>query len=136
VAALTDRLEYVLGKKAADPLAAHFGMRTVNDLLRHYPRKYSDGMTVLGEGEELVSLSSHGLTENLHRWNTRHRRIGRMGMEMDQGHSTTPSISNGLLSKPDVEGVESDGEPLRPLLLMLLIDGSSLKERALLGIAG
>ena len=90
----------------------------------------------IGEGEELVSLSSHGLTENLHRWNTRHRRIGRMGMEMDQGHSTTPSISNGLLSKPDVEGVESDGEPLRPLLLMLLIDGSSLKERALLGIAG
>jgi ATP-dependent DNA helicase RecG len=53
VAALTDRLEFVLGKKAADPLAEHFGMRTVNDLLRHYPRKYSDGMTVLEEGEEL-----------------------------------------------------------------------------------
>lgn len=53
MAVLTDRLEYVLGKKAADPLAEHFGMRTVNDLLRHYPRRYSDGMTVLGEGEEL-----------------------------------------------------------------------------------
>ena len=53
MAALTDRLEFVLGKKAADPLAEHFGMRTVNDLLRHYPRKYSDGMTVLEEGEEL-----------------------------------------------------------------------------------
>ena len=50
---LTDRLDYVLGKKAADPLEEHFGIRTVNDLLRHYPRKYSDGMTVLGEGEEL-----------------------------------------------------------------------------------
>jgi len=53
VAVLTDRLDYVLGKKAADPLAEHFGIRTVNDLLRHYPRKYSDGMTVLGEGEDL-----------------------------------------------------------------------------------
>jgi ATP-dependent DNA helicase RecG len=53
VAVLTDRLDYVLGKKAAGPLEEHFGIRTVNDLLRHYPRKYSDGMTVLGEGEEL-----------------------------------------------------------------------------------
>jgi ATP-dependent DNA helicase RecG len=53
VAALTDLLDYVLGKKAAGPLEEHFGIRTVNDLLRYYPRKYSDGMTVLGEGEEL-----------------------------------------------------------------------------------
>jgi ATP-dependent DNA helicase RecG len=53
VALLTDRLDFVLGKKAAGPLEEHFGIRTVNDLLRHYPRKYSDGMTVLGEGEEL-----------------------------------------------------------------------------------
>jgi len=53
VAVLTDRLDYVLGKKAAGPLDEHFGIRTVNDLLRHYPRKYSDGMTVLDEGEEL-----------------------------------------------------------------------------------
>ena len=53
MAVLTDRLEYVLGKKAAGPLEEHFGIRTVNDLLRHYPRKYSDGMTVLGEGAEL-----------------------------------------------------------------------------------
>jgi ATP-dependent DNA helicase RecG len=53
VAVLTDRLDYVLGKKAADPLEESFGIRTVNDLLRHYPRKYSDGMTVRGEGEDL-----------------------------------------------------------------------------------
>lgn len=53
MAVLTDRLDYVLGKKAAGPLEEHFGILTVNDLLRHYPRKYSDGMTVLEEGEEL-----------------------------------------------------------------------------------
>ena len=52
MAVLTDRLDFVIGKKAAGPLEEHFGIRTVNDLLRHYPRKYSDGMTVRGEGEE------------------------------------------------------------------------------------
>jgi ATP-dependent DNA helicase RecG len=53
VVALTDRLDFVLGKKSARLLEEHFGIRTVNDLLRHYPRKYSEGMTVRGEGEEL-----------------------------------------------------------------------------------
>ncbi|MCV7286402.1 ATP-dependent DNA helicase RecG [Mycolicibacterium wolinskyi] len=50
---LGDRLDMVIGTKAAGPLEEHFGIRTVNDLLRHYPRKYSDGMTVRGEGEAL-----------------------------------------------------------------------------------
>lgn len=50
---LSDRLEFVIGKKNAERLNANFGLRTVNDLLRHYPRKYSDGMTVRGEGEAL-----------------------------------------------------------------------------------
>ncbi|KUI19521.1 ATP-dependent DNA helicase RecG [Mycobacterium sp. GA-1285] len=53
MATLSDRLDFVIGKKSADPLAEHFGIHTVDDLLRHYPRKYSDGMTVLDEGEEL-----------------------------------------------------------------------------------
>ncbi|WP_094285563.1 ATP-dependent DNA helicase RecG [Mycobacterium lehmannii] len=53
MATLSDRLDFVLGKKAAGPLAEHFGIHTVNDLLRHYPRKYSDEMTTVGEGEEL-----------------------------------------------------------------------------------
>ena len=53
MATLTDRLDMVIGAKSAKPLEEHFGIRTVNDLLRHYPRKYSDGMTVRGEGESL-----------------------------------------------------------------------------------
>ena len=52
MAVLTDRLDFVLGKKAAGQLEEHFGIRTVNDLLRHYPRKYSDGMSVLEEGDQ------------------------------------------------------------------------------------
>jgi ATP-dependent DNA helicase RecG len=53
VVALTDPLDRVIGAKAAGPLDEFFGIRTVDDLLRHYPRKYSDGMTVRGEGEVL-----------------------------------------------------------------------------------
>lgn len=51
MATLNDRLDMVIGARSAKPLEEHFGIRTVNDLLRHYPRKYSDGMTVRGEGE-------------------------------------------------------------------------------------
>ena len=53
MADLTDRLDFVIGGSNARKLEEHFGIRTVNDLLRHYPRKYSEGMTVRGEGEDL-----------------------------------------------------------------------------------
>lgn len=53
MAKLDDSLHFVLGKKAADNLEEYLGLRTVNDLLRYFPRKYSDAMTVRGEGEDL-----------------------------------------------------------------------------------
>ena len=59
MATLDDRLEFVLGRKTAEKLEEHFGMRTVNDLLRHYPRKYSQGATVFGEGSELPEEGDH-----------------------------------------------------------------------------
>lgn len=37
---LGDRLDLVIGAKSADPLDDVFGIRTVGDLLRHYPRSY------------------------------------------------------------------------------------------------
>ena len=52
MASLDDRLDFLVGDKAAGPLEEYFGIRTVNDLLRYFPRKYSDGMTTRGEGEE------------------------------------------------------------------------------------
>ncbi|MGW0158102.1 ATP-dependent DNA helicase RecG [Mycobacterium sp. NPDC003323] len=53
MAVLGDLLSHVLGVKAANSLEEAFGLRTVNDLLRHYPRKYSDGINVREEGEEI-----------------------------------------------------------------------------------
>jgi ATP-dependent DNA helicase RecG len=59
VAALTDRLVYVLGAKSADPLDEAFGIRTVHDLLRHYPRSYVEGAAVRGVGDERPPAGEH-----------------------------------------------------------------------------
>ncbi|MFY2861842.1 ATP-dependent DNA helicase RecG [Mycobacterium sp. THU-M104] len=52
MASLGDRLTFVLGAKAADPLEEAFGIRTVDDLLRHYPRSYAEGATRWGADED------------------------------------------------------------------------------------
>src|SRR5437899_300913 len=48
---LDERLPAVVGGTTAKRLAADFGMRTVGDLLRHYPRRY-------GHRGELPDLAS------------------------------------------------------------------------------
>jgi ATP-dependent DNA helicase RecG len=53
MASLTDPLGPVVGAKAAKRLEAAFGLRTVGDLLRHYPRRYD----TRGELTELTSLA-------------------------------------------------------------------------------
>jgi ATP-dependent DNA helicase RecG len=59
VVALTDTLGMVIGAKAAGPLEEHFGIRTVDDLLRHYPRSYSAGMSVLDDDWEPPEEGEH-----------------------------------------------------------------------------
>ena len=39
---LYDKVEPLIGRKSAAPLAVSFGMYTVQDLLRHYPRRYAE----------------------------------------------------------------------------------------------
>ncbi len=75
---LTDRLDRVIGAKSAKPLEEHFGMVTVDDLLRHYPRKYSAGMSVMGddeppeEGEHVTFVDT--ITRAEARWTNRQPR--------------------------------------------------------------
>ncbi len=57
--ALSDRLDLVIGAKAAGPLDEYFGIRTVNDLVRHYPRKYETGSTVYGEDDAPPEEGEH-----------------------------------------------------------------------------
>ena len=49
---LTDRLKGVIGDRTADALAKSFGMSIVEDLLRHYPRRY----VVRGEFSDIAEL--------------------------------------------------------------------------------
>lgn len=46
---LSDRLDHVLGNKASDVLDAEFGLLTVEDLLHHYPRRYSTDFSLRDE---------------------------------------------------------------------------------------
>jgi ATP-dependent DNA helicase RecG len=56
---LSDRLDYVVGAKAATPLDEVFGIQTVDDLLRHYPRSYVVGSTVRGADAEKPPEGEH-----------------------------------------------------------------------------
>jgi ATP-dependent DNA helicase RecG len=59
VAALGDRLDYIIGAKAAESLDEVFGIRTVDDLLRHYPRSYTEGVAVRDAGDERPQEGEH-----------------------------------------------------------------------------
>jgi len=59
VVSLSDRLDYIVGAKAADSLDDVFGIRTVDDLLRHYPRSYTEGATVRGAEDERPEAGEH-----------------------------------------------------------------------------
>jgi ATP-dependent DNA helicase RecG len=59
---LDDRIDNVIGKKAADALDEVFGIRTVDDLLRHYPRSYSEGITVRGERDDEPPIEGQHIT--------------------------------------------------------------------------
>lgn len=59
MASLTDRLDFVVGAKAAEQLKELFGIRTVNDLLRHYPRSYTEGASRWGADDERPPAGEH-----------------------------------------------------------------------------
>ncbi|OBK33092.1 ATP-dependent DNA helicase RecG [Mycobacterium sp. 1245111.1] len=56
---LGDRLDFVVGAKAAGPLHEVFGIQTIDDLLRHYPRSYVEGTTVRSADAEQPPEGEH-----------------------------------------------------------------------------
>lgn len=56
---LSDRLDFVVGAKGADALDEEFGIRTVDDLLRHYPRSYVEGGARRGADDERPEAGQH-----------------------------------------------------------------------------
>ncbi|WP_297698052.1 ATP-dependent DNA helicase RecG [Mycobacterium sp.] len=59
MAALSDRLDYVVGGKVVELLDEVFGIRTVDDLLRHYPRSYTEGASRWGADDERPPAGEH-----------------------------------------------------------------------------
>ena len=62
MAVLEDPLKKVLGDRTAEALTKSFGMKTVEDLLRHYPRRYvtrgeMSDISKLIEGDEVTILA-------------------------------------------------------------------------------
>lgn len=57
--ALSDRLAFIVGAKSAARLDEVFSIRTVSDLLRHYPRSYVGGATVRGVDDERPPAGEH-----------------------------------------------------------------------------
>ena len=56
---LSDRLTYLVDAKSGRLLDELFGIRTVDDLLRHYPRGYTEGATQSGTGEQAPDEGQH-----------------------------------------------------------------------------
>ncbi|MEB3049687.1 ATP-dependent DNA helicase RecG [Mycolicibacter sp. MYC123] len=56
---LRDRLDFILGSEAADKLDEAFGIRTVGDLLGHYPRSYVEGTGVRGASDSRPVEGDH-----------------------------------------------------------------------------
>ncbi len=56
---LSDRLDYAVGGKVVPLLDEVFGIRTVDDLLRHYPRSYTEGASRWGADDEKPPAGEH-----------------------------------------------------------------------------
>lgn len=59
MASLGDRLDFVVGAMAADQLDEELGIRTVDDLLRHYPRSYTEGATRWDTDDQRPTAGEH-----------------------------------------------------------------------------
>jgi len=60
VVSLSDRLTYLVDAKSVRLLDEHFGIRTVDDLLRHYPRGYTEGAAVRSTAESGAERPEEG----------------------------------------------------------------------------
>jgi ATP-dependent DNA helicase RecG len=59
VVSLSDRLDYVVGAKVGELLDEVFGIRTVDGLLRHYPRSYTEGASRWDANDERPPAGEH-----------------------------------------------------------------------------
>ncbi|WP_024806525.1 ATP-dependent DNA helicase RecG [Nocardia sp. BMG51109] len=92
---LGDRLDHVLGVKAAESLADAFDMHTVEDLLRHYPARYATQGQPLTEEqpEEGAHITVVGRVVKAELRPMRQRRGELLKVELDAGSSRPVEIT-------------------------------------------
>lgn len=92
---LTDRLDHVLGVKAAESLADAFDMHTVEDLLRHYPLRYAtQGQPLTEEApEEGAHITVVGRVTKTEKRPMRQRRGNLLKVELDTGSNRPVEIT-------------------------------------------
>ncbi|MGF6880683.1 ATP-dependent DNA helicase RecG [Nocardia sp. GAS34] len=95
MATLRDRLDHVLGVKAAEPLADAFDMHTVEDLLRHYPLRYvTQGQPLTEEApEEGAHLTVVGTVTKTELRPMKNRRGRLLKVELDAGSAKPVDIT-------------------------------------------
>ncbi|MCM6773798.1 ATP-dependent DNA helicase RecG [Nocardia sp. CDC159] len=95
MATLSDRLDHVLGVKAAEPLADAFDMHTVEDLLRHYPLRYAtQGQPLTEEApEEGAHITVVGVVTKTELRPMRQRRGKLLKVELDTGSARPVEIT-------------------------------------------
>ncbi|WP_019930049.1 ATP-dependent DNA helicase RecG [Nocardia sp. BMG111209] len=99
MATLRDRLDHVLGTKAADQLAESFDMTTVEDLLRHYPVRYATQGQPLAEeapeeGAHIMVIGTVTKTE-LKPMRQRRGRLLRVDLDTGAGKPIEITFFNG-----------------------------------------
>ncbi|MEV5648770.1 ATP-dependent DNA helicase RecG [Nocardia sp. NPDC052254] len=95
MATLGDRLDHVLGVKAAEPLADAFDMHTVEDLLRHYPARYAtQGQPLTEEApEEGTHITVVGRVSRTELRPMRQRRGKLLKVDLDTGSAKPVEIT-------------------------------------------
>jgi ATP-dependent DNA helicase RecG len=106
VASLSDRLDYVVGGKIVPLLDDVFGIRTVDDLLRHYPRGYTEGAAVRGaenerpeEGQHITIVDTITDTHSFPMKKTPNRKCLRITVGSGRGKVTATFFNADYISK-------------------------------------
>jgi ATP-dependent DNA helicase RecG len=106
VAALSDRLDYAVGGKAPGLLEELFGIRTVGDLLRHYPRGYTMGASARGgdderpeEGQHITIVDTITGTESFRAKKPPNRMVHRVTVGSGRGKVTATFFNANYIKK-------------------------------------
>jgi ATP-dependent DNA helicase RecG len=113
VVSLSDRLDYAIGGKSIPLLEQVFGIRTVDDLLRHCPRGYTEGAALRSsdesgaerpeEGQHITLVDTITGTESFRARKAPHRMVHRITLGAGRTKVTATFFNANYIMKDLVE---------------------------------